>query len=39
MFGEPEILDDLLDHWSSSIHVQEKKAMVQMLQVCGWVGV
>ena len=32
-FGEPEILDDLIDHWSSKRHQVEKIAMLQMLQV------
>eukprot|EP00955_Chlamydomonas_euryale_P018558 197804-Chlamydomonas_euryale.AAC.3 len=34
-FGEPEILDDLLDHWSASVHKQEKIAILHMFQVRG----
>lgn len=32
-FGEPELLDDLLDHWSADIHKEEKLALLHMLQV------
>lgn len=32
-FGEPELLDDLLDHWSADIHKEEKVALLHMLQV------
>lgn len=31
-FGEPELLDDILDHWSSSAHVEEKKVLLSKLQ-------
>eukprot|EP00798_Chlamydomonas_sp_ICE-L_P030774 gene30774-35813_t len=31
-FGEPEIWDDLLDHWGADVHHEEKLAMVTMLQ-------
>jgi hypothetical protein len=32
-FGEPELLDDLLDHWSSSVHVKEKQLLLSKLQL------
>lgn len=31
-FGEPELLDDLLDHWSSSRHVVEKGLLLNELR-------
>lgn len=31
-FGEPELLDDLLDHWSSSRHVTEKGLLLHELR-------
>ncbi|GFR40520.1 hypothetical protein Agub_g1089 [Astrephomene gubernaculifera] len=31
-FGEPELLDDLLDHWSSPSHEVEKYCLVRMMQ-------
>lgn len=31
-FGEPELLDDLLDHWSSTRHVEEKGLLVNDLR-------
>lgn len=31
-FGEPELLDDLLDHWGSSRHVKEKGLMLNALR-------
>ncbi|KAG2487923.1 hypothetical protein HYH03_013503 [Edaphochlamys debaryana] len=31
-FGEPELLDDLLDHWSAKSHEQEKYCLVKMCQ-------
>ncbi|KAG2448173.1 hypothetical protein HYH02_006758 [Chlamydomonas schloesseri] len=32
MFGEPELLDDLLDHWSADVHEVEKFCLVRMMQ-------
>jgi PhoD related phosphatase len=31
-FGEPELLDDIVDHWSASIHVAEKAALLTRLR-------
>ncbi|PNH09390.1 hypothetical protein TSOC_003985, partial [Tetrabaena socialis] len=31
-FGEPELLDDLLDHWSAEVHKTEKYCLVRMMQ-------
>ena len=31
-FGLPDLLDDLLDHWSSKAHAAEKLAMLHMMQ-------
>lgn len=31
-FGLPDLLDDLLDHWSSKAHEAEKLAMLHMMQ-------
>ncbi|KAG2442407.1 hypothetical protein HXX76_002493 [Chlamydomonas incerta] len=31
-FGEPELLDDLLDHWSADVHEVEKFCLVRMMQ-------
>eukprot|EP00892_Ulva_mutabilis_P002362 jgi/Ulvmu1/12126/UM084_0053.1 len=31
-FGEPELLDDLLDHWGSSRHVDEKGVLLHELR-------
>jgi hypothetical protein len=31
-FGEPELLDDLRDHWNSPRHVEERKALILMMQ-------
>ena len=31
-FGEPELLDDILDHWSSSAHCKEKEALLGKLR-------
>ena len=31
-FGEPELLDDIVDHWSSSIHVAEKAKLLTHLR-------
>ncbi|EFJ41758.1 hypothetical protein VOLCADRAFT_121617 [Volvox carteri f. nagariensis] len=31
-FGEPELLDDLLDHWSARSHEMEKYCFVRMMQ-------
>ena len=31
-FGEPELLDDLLDHWGSSRHVKEKGLLLHTLR-------
>lgn len=31
-FGEIEVLDDLLDHWSANVHAHEKLAVLHMLQ-------
>lgn len=31
-FGEIEILDDLVDHWSSPLHNKEKIKLLHMLQ-------
>jgi hypothetical protein len=33
VFNEPDLLDDLLDHWTSSDHVQERQMLVRRLQV------
>jgi hypothetical protein len=30
-FGTPDLLDDVADHWSSSIHEKEKAALLSML--------
>jgi hypothetical protein len=35
-FSEPDLLDDLLDHWTSAEHVAERQALVRRLQVRGW---
>ena len=32
-FNEPDLLDDLLDHWTSTDHVQERQMLVRRLQV------
>jgi len=32
-FNEPDLLDDLLDHWTASDHVQERQSLVRRLQV------
>lgn len=32
-FNEPDLLDDLLDHWTSNDHVQERQMLVRRLQV------
>lgn len=32
-FSEPDLLDDLLDHWTSAEHVAERQALVRRLQV------
>lgn len=32
VFGEPDILDDLQDHWSAAEHVQERQMVVRRLQ-------
>eukprot|EP00879_Flechtneria_rotunda_P009341 GHRR01009780.1.p1 GENE.GHRR01009780.1~~GHRR01009780.1.p1 ORF type:complete len:646 (+),score=209.66 GHRR01009780.1:188-2125(+) len=34
VFNEPDLLDDLLDHWTSGDHVQERQMLVRRLQVC-----
>lgn len=31
-FGEPELLDDIVDHWSSSVHKDEKARLLQALR-------
>ncbi|KAJ1508616.1 hypothetical protein HMI54_013948 [Coelomomyces lativittatus] len=31
-FGEPELLDDLLDHWTHRYHVTEKRVLLRQLQ-------
>ncbi|KAJ1968260.1 hypothetical protein IWQ62_001347 [Dispira parvispora] len=31
-FGEPELLDDLNDHWTAKIHMDERATLVQRLQ-------
>ncbi|KAJ3087600.1 hypothetical protein HK102_010687 [Quaeritorhiza haematococci] len=31
-FGEPEILDDLIDHWSSPFHINERNHVIHLLQ-------
>ncbi|KAJ1675564.1 hypothetical protein EV182_001025 [Spiromyces aspiralis] len=31
-FGEPELLDDLNDHWTATVHMQERKEFVLRLQ-------
>ncbi|OLY79308.1 hypothetical protein AYI68_g6620 [Smittium mucronatum] len=31
-FGEPELLDDLNDHWTAEIHIEERKKLVLRLQ-------
>ncbi|KXZ56912.1 hypothetical protein GPECTOR_1g822 [Gonium pectorale] len=31
-FGEPELLDDLLDHWSAKTHEEEKTWFVHLMQ-------
>ncbi|OMH83742.1 hypothetical protein AX774_g2757 [Zancudomyces culisetae] len=31
-FGEPELLDDLNDHWTAGCHLEERKALVLRLQ-------
>lgn len=31
-FGEPELLDDILDHWSSSRHTVEKGLLLHELR-------
>lgn len=31
-FGEPELLDDILDHWSSSAHCKEKEVLLGKLR-------
>lgn len=31
-FNEPDLLDDLLDHWTSTDHVQERQMLVRRLQ-------
>lgn len=41
-FNEPDLLDDLLDHWTSNDHQQERQMLVRRLQVrqlsapCDW---
>ncbi len=30
--GEPELLDDLLDHWSAPIHKMEKYCFIKIMQ-------
>lgn len=32
-FNEPDLLDDLLDHWTSAEHVAEKNMLIRRLQV------
>jgi hypothetical protein len=32
VFGEPDILDDLLDHWTAADHVNERAMLVRRLQ-------
>lgn len=32
-FNEPDLLDDLLDHWTSNDHVAERQMLVRRLQV------
>lgn len=32
-FNEPDLLDDLRDHWTSSDHLQEREMIVRKLQV------
>lgn len=34
-FNEPDLLDDLLDHWTATDHVAERQALVRRLQVRG----
>jgi len=31
-FNEPDLLDDLLDHWTAADHVQERQSLVRRLQ-------
>lgn len=31
-FDEPELLDDLVDHWTSSAHSHERRVVVNQLQ-------
>ena len=38
-FNEPDLLDDLLDHWTSADHVQERQSLVRRLQVRYWLCV
>lgn len=36
--AQPELLDDLLDHWSAKTHEAEKRSLVSMLQDLALVG-
>src|SRR5204862_199678 len=31
-FNEPELLDDLNDHWTSKVHMTERREFIQKLQ-------
>ncbi|PVV04658.1 hypothetical protein BB560_000829 [Smittium megazygosporum] len=31
-FGEPELLDDLNDHWTAEIHMEERRKLIERLQ-------
>eukprot|EP00210_Caulerpa_lentillifera_P005345 g5108.t1 len=35
-FDEPELLDDLIDHWTSPHHIEERKIVVQNFQKLAW---
>jgi phosphodiesterase/alkaline phosphatase D-like protein len=31
-FDEPDLLDDMMDHWTAAIHMHEKKQMILLMQ-------